>query len=101
MWGSQVKALEEIAATGQNVPALNGRPILLPGLEFYLQAYNELLHDRQIGMAAGSIPWSSIVAWAKLHGFDSPDEIDDLINHIRVMERTVREHEEEKDQRKP
>lgn len=66
--------------------AVEKRPVLLAGLDTYIIAFQELQHDRPIGMAAGSIPWSSIVKWAEIHGMGSADEIALLTKHIRALE---------------
>ena len=71
---------------GVTPKALIERPEILPASQFYLSAYQDLQHDRPVGMALGSIPWSSIVAWGKFHGVDDPDDIDELITIIRAIE---------------
>lgn len=72
-------------ANGVKVKALDNRPDLLPGLDFYLNAFRELRYDRQIGMAVGPIPWSSIDRYAARHGIHG-DDFDVLLSHIRAME---------------
>lgn len=75
------------------------RPELLPGLDFFFQAFTELQSERQIGMAAGPIPWYSIIKWAEFHGMTDPDDIDVLLRYIRAMEATQRECEAKNDGR--
>jgi len=41
--------------------------VLLPGLDLYYTAFSELSTDRQMGMAEGWIPWSSIDRYARRH----------------------------------
>jgi hypothetical protein len=38
---------------------------MLPGNEFYWHAFQDLITDRPIGMATGSIPWSSLNEYHK------------------------------------
>ena len=66
--------------------ALKARPVLFAGLDLYLTAFQELQHDRPTGMATGSIPWSSIVKWAEIHGMGDADSIALLNKHIRALE---------------
>lgn len=67
----------------------------MQGLEFYIEAYGELLTERSIGMAAGPIPWSSVQHYARVHGLNS-DETDVLLHHMRALERADFEYEESK-----
>lgn len=77
--------------------ALDRKPQLLPCLDFYLSAYHELLSERQIGMAAGQIPWSKIVQWAYFHGLNDKDDIDTLIRYLRAMEAAAAKVAEKKE----
>lgn len=86
MWGDRIEWLEERAKSGANTPALNNRPILLTGLDFYFKAFNDLSYDRPIGMVAGPIPWSSIIKWCQLNHIHDINEIDTFIRYIRAME---------------
>jgi len=67
----------------------------MKGLEFYLEAYKELLTERSIGMAAGQIPWSSVQHYARVHGLNC-EETDILLHHIRALEQVDFEFEESK-----
>jgi hypothetical protein len=87
------------AAKGEFTPAIENRPILLPGLDFYFTAYRELRYDRPIGMTLGPIPWSSVVRWGELHGLDV-DEIGDLEYCIRAMEQAVSDFQQQREQKK-
>lgn len=86
--------MDAIEARGKNVKAYDNKPQLMPGLDFYLQAYIDLLPDRQIGMAAGQIPWYNIKQYAMHHGINCPDEFDVLLRYIRVLETTHRTFED-------
>lgn len=56
--------------------------------------------DRQLGMAVGPIPWSSIDRWGRRHGCVDPDEFDDLVAIIRAVD-SVYLDEAEKRAKKP
>lgn len=88
--------LERRADEGLPTPAIDNRPILLPGLDFYFTAYNELRYDRPIGMALGPIPWSSVVKWGEIHGIHDPDDLAVLETHIRAMESVMAKFEAER-----
>jgi len=70
-------------------------PELLPGLDFYFTAFNQLQHDRPVGMSGmGSIPYSSIITWSHINGIDNVDDIATLEHHLRAMERASYQFEE-------
>lgn len=68
------------------VKALENRPILLPGLDVYLTAYQDLLYDRSLGMTVGPIPWSSLISWCHLHGLNDINDIETFKRYIRALE---------------
>lgn len=74
--------------------ALLDRPTLMDGLDIYLQAYQDLLHDRPIGMEMGTIPWSSIHRWTNAHRITGIDDIEVFNQHIRRLEDADRKHTE-------
>ena len=78
------------------VKALENRPVLLPGLELYFQAYNELSFDRPVGMSVGFIPWSSIVKWCEINGVYDIDDVSTCIRYIRALEKIDLELSERK-----
>lgn len=90
--------LSERAAQGFSTPSYDNRPHLLPGLDFYLQAYFDLQNDRPMGMAVGPIPWSSIVTWAQINDMDA-DDLHELNYLIRAMERADRDYEQKKEKK--
>lgn len=51
-------------------------PILLPGLEMYLTAFNRLSTCRQIGMGVGPIPWTAIGVYADQEELDEEHRSD-------------------------
>lgn len=76
--------------------ALNNQPELLIGLDFYFNAYQELLYDRPVGMSVGVIPWSSIIKWCKINGIYDINEIDSFTRYMRAMEQVDHEAHEQK-----
>lgn len=99
-WGGSIDFLIERKKEGKPTPALDRRPVLRKGLDFYFTAYNELKYDRPIGMSLGPIPWSSVVKWAELHGITDLDDLDELHQHIRAMETAAFEFEERRNNKK-
>jgi len=48
-------------------------------------------------MAAGPIPWTSIVQWVRMRGIYDVEEINDFVDLIRDMEAVQREFEDSND----
>lgn len=69
-------------------------PELSAGLEWYLEAWQELSHDRQIGFGLGPIPGSAIRAFAEYHRLDDTER-DDLMHLIRRLDQVFLEHSAE------
>lgn len=91
--GKQLPVWLEKAAAGHDVPAaVADVPPIPAGCALAWQAFSDLSSDRQIGMAAGPIPWSSVDAWAKRNGIDEPEEFDELWLLIRAADSVVMEH---------
>ena len=72
---------------GVVVAALESRPVLILGLDIYLQAYSELIYEIPGGFGGGFIGWTSITNWCKAHGVCDIDEIDYFVRHIRALEK--------------
>lgn len=87
--------MEALVVQGVKPQALLNRPDLLPDLDIYMIAYQELKHDRHIGMAVGTIPWSSIHRWCEFHGITNVDDVAVMESHIRTLEAADHEIEEE------
>lgn len=49
---------------------LQDRPTLLIGLDLYFDAFTDLSTCRQIGMSVGPIPYTAIIEYSRVHGFD-------------------------------
>jgi len=95
-WGEHLENLTNLAEAGKNVKVLENRPILLQGLGFYLNAYDQLQYDRPVGMSVGAIPWSSVINWCKLHRIYDINEIEIVLKYIRALENADRKFEESK-----
>jgi hypothetical protein len=52
--------------------ALLAKPDLLPGAQFYMDAFWDLSGDRQLGAmgGAGRIPFTALDRWAERHGVE-------------------------------
>lgn len=61
-------------------------PELSAECEFAVAAFHELKTTREIGMAYGPIPWTAIDAYATRHGITDPDEFEEFVWMIRVMD---------------
>lgn len=61
------------------------QPILLPGEEFYLNAFMDLSGDRSVGMGPGPIPWTVMVKYAQFKGIDE-DFIDYFTRILRIID---------------
>lgn len=88
-WGDKLDFLKDRKKSGKNTPALDSRPILKPGLDFYLIAFKELSYDANNGFGQGSIPWTAIDRWAQRYGLNCPVEFETLVGHVRSMEKAM------------
>lgn len=71
---------------------------LLPGLEFYLEAYLDLCSDKQFGFGEGPVPWSAIDTYAKRYDIEG-DDFDRLVNVIRAADAQILEAKQKKSKR--
>lgn len=60
-------------------------PILEPGEDFYIKAFNDLNTCRPVGLSQGSIPWRDIHAYAVYNGLEE-DIVEPFIEIIRDMD---------------
>ncbi len=87
-WGGNLEHLIDLQDRGVQVDAIQSRPVLLDGLDFYFSAYSDLETDRQISMGGvGAVPWNSIIKWCNFHGVHDIYEIEILTRYIRSMEK--------------
>lgn len=61
------------------------KPELILGLDLYYVAFNELGTERQLGMAAGPIPFTSILKYAEHFEFDE-EQTEQLLYFIRKLD---------------
>lgn len=87
--------IEQMRANGVDpasvFPELADPPQLAFGLEWFLQAFQELSCDRQIGFGPGPIPSWAIRSFARDHGLDD-EETADLSYVIRKLDEVFLEH---------
>lgn len=87
--------IEQMTANGIDpatvFPELAEPPQLAFGLEWFLQAFQELSCDRQIGFGPGPIPSWAIRSFARDHGCD-PEETADLTYLMRRLDHVFLEH---------
>jgi hypothetical protein len=72
-------------------------PDVLPGDEFYLEAFWDLSTCRASGMGIGSIPWRDIVFYADYMRLE-PDIKQVFVPTIRAMDAVFLEHMDKKQQ---
>lgn len=72
--------------SGDEIPErfLN-KPVLHPGLQFYLDAFYDLTFDRPTGFEEGYIPLTSILAYCEFYGLNA-EETEDLIYFVRQLD---------------
>lgn len=88
----------ELWKAGKSVPAIENRPRLMMGLEFYVTAYNDLKSDRPVTMAGfGQIPWSSIIKWCHVNNIHDINDIGTTVRYIRAMEAAERQFDKDKE----
>lgn len=83
-WESQI--LKQCKQGGQPLPAeIRDSPKLQQGLELYWNAFVDLNTCRSVGMAAGPIPWDSILKYANEYQF-AGFQREALFYHVRAMD---------------
>lgn len=80
-------------AAGTNIPPAYAPPELLPGATDVYSAFWELSSDRQIGMAVGPVPWSSIDRWLRRKRVTDAADIQVFIRLIREMDEVYLGHD--------
>ena len=66
----------------------NKAPTLLPGLELYFSAYDELVSFHTINAERPPILWADVHEYAKHHRFDS-DQRENLMHYVRDLEQAA------------
>jgi hypothetical protein len=81
------KQWELLAARGRKAPDwFTVNPQLMPGEDFFFQAFWDLNSDRNVGMSLGPIPWSSIQTYGLSKGLEC-----DMIELLHVVIRSMDE----------
>lgn len=76
--------LRQIAKMNKTVPkALMNKPDVTEWLAPYINSFNALSNSRSIGMSAGFIPVSEIIAYA--HAIGEPD-VDEFIRIMQIAD---------------
>lgn len=78
--------LEMRQAQGLPTPALDNRPTLWEGLEFYWAAFIEIAGTRTSGMTANPISFQEILAWLKLAEVEDAEIRDDVVFFVKRMD---------------
>ncbi len=73
---------------GDAIPEDAIPPALFPELEFAYSAFCELSSDRNEN---GAVPWHVIDAFARRYRISHIDEFEELVGHIRLIEKTFRD----------
>ena len=60
-------------------------PVLMQGLELYLNAFFELDSSRPVGLSLLPIPWGAIVDYCAVYGIDN-EQREDMLYFIRKMD---------------
>lgn len=88
--------MEDIAASGTHVKALDREPEIAPRCVFPWQAFLTLNAARQVGMEVNSITLSDILAYCELIGIDDPDEREELLTVVQRLDdaylKYIRDH---------
>lgn len=64
---------------------LANRPVLTGYEQGFYEAWRELDSERELGMGAGKIRFTSIIRYAEFYGF-SPFQTDELLRVIRLID---------------
>ena len=78
--------IRQCVTTGRALPTkIANAPELLPGLELYFVAFQDLHTCRSAGFDVGPIAWLDIDRYADQGGLDE-DQRQDLHHHVRAMD---------------
>lgn len=83
---SEQNIAKQCYAIGQPLPErIANAPVLVMGLELYLQAFFDLDSQRSHGMGLTRIPWTAIRDYAVAFEFDER-QTEDLFYYIKMMD---------------
>ena len=57
-----------------------------PELAHFWAAFADLSGSRPVGMAPGAIPLTEVEAWFRLHGVDDPEDREEYLEVIRILD---------------
>ena len=60
-------------------------PVLFFGSDLWLEAFYDLSSERQVGMALGPIPWSSVHLYGQVYGI-AGEQLEDLHWYITRLD---------------
>jgi hypothetical protein len=75
---------------------MEDRPTVPDHLVFLWKAFWDLSSDRQVGMALGPIPWSSIDRYSVRHGVNNIDEFEYMLALLKGMDEVYLEYQNKK-----
>ena len=88
--------LQQAARSNKPVPErIKNAPRLLPGLDFYFEAFMHLTSCRESGWGVGPIPWTAIIRYCDEIGLQG-DQREDMVHHIEVMDKAYIDHQNKK-----
>lgn len=82
--------------SGRPIPdRIENSPSILPGLELYYIAFQDLNSSRQMGMGLGPIPWVVIQQYCQLKEL-SDEQTEAMHHHIPLMDTVFLKHHQKK-----
>jgi hypothetical protein len=92
-WGGRIEFLQDLAKSGEEVPALKNRPTLTMWQRFFWDAYHVVNSSRNFHSAGlASIPLSEILAYFQIYNIRDLELRDLYIQHIQTLDNTYLEH---------
>lgn len=83
---NEAKIIEQAQKLGMPLPEkIKNKPKLRIGLNLYWRAFLDCSSDREMGMAEGPLPWTSMNEWAIRYDIVG-DEFDRLVLLLRAMD---------------
>jgi hypothetical protein len=70
---------------------IQNAPVLLPGLELYYIAFNDLMASRMTGFGMGPLWWSTIQQYCDHHGIVGM-QAEDMQYHLRELDAVYLTH---------
>lgn len=89
--GKERNLAKQLQRAGKVSKAISNQPVLLPGLEIYLDAFFELNNERSQN---GFIPTLKILEYSRIYGL-ADDTRDEMVTLIRQMDVAFVNHKNE------